>query len=472
MTFERPGSYFALRPSHYAQFSYDAIAGMGIAACRAANQSTLPDNYFSGTMHHETFLKHSFTGATGNVTFDHDTFSREGYSLYYFVSELHEIDRPAPNTSIFSGTTKVYFDTESRNWKPWPGAPKFVYSDGTTIPPAELPPYSEDTYSLTTLVQATCLFLGAAAMLTSIGLSVFVFVKRKNAVITASQPPFLYMLCLGTLVMSSAVIPLTIDDSVTNDAGCSVACMSRVWLVSIGLTITFSALFSKTWRINKLLNLSRGFVRIKVTAKDVMVPFLVMLFTNVLILSLWTALAPLQWERRVLQYDRFGRQVESVGGCYSDNWLPYGIALFVVNGAALLLAVVEAYKARQITTEFSESKYIAMAVVCIFQAMFFGIPLILLTKQWPTAQTFVVTAMIFIICMAVLLLIFVPKIMLIKSTPRGSLTTRGSLSRRSIINVDNGAATANGTSVRRTSQGHQPSPLGSRNTCVRVPSFL
>lgn len=411
-TFDRPSSYFGMRPSHYASFSYDAVAGMGLAACRASQTSKKPDRYFTGKEHHASFVNHSFMGVTGNVTFG-SSFSRDGDSVYYFISEIHEIDQPEPGVSVFTGRTSMYFDTDSRQWYQWPNSPGYIYADGTAVPPPELPASTEDTNKLTTAIRATSWSLAATVILTSVALSTFVFVKRKDEFIVASQPPFLYFLCAGTLVMGIAILLLTIDDAVTSDTMVSVACMSSAWFISIGFTITFAALFSKTWRINKLVRMSRRLARVTITAKDVMVPFLILFSCNVLILSLWTAFAPLQWERQILEVDEFGRTLESVGQCRSDGWLPYGIALFLVDGTALLLAISEAYRAREIATDFSESKYIAMAVLCIFQAMFFGIPLFALAEK-PTAQVFVMAALIFVICMAVMLLIFVPKFLAIR----------------------------------------------------------
>ena len=61
------------------------------------------------------------------------------------------------------------------------------------------------------------------------------------------------------------------------------------------------------------------FQRIKVTEKDVMIPFAVMFTCNVILLVLWTIVDPLKWER--VQVD----ELNSYGRC-----APVG------NGTALL----------------------------------------------------------------------------------------------------------------------------------------
>jgi hypothetical protein len=42
------------------------------------------------------------------------------------------------------------------------------------------------------------------------------------------------------------------ETTVANQHGLDVACMATPWLLSIGFVTAFSALFSKTWRLNKV----------------------------------------------------------------------------------------------------------------------------------------------------------------------------------------------------------------------------
>jgi hypothetical protein len=74
------------------------------------------------------------------------------------------------------------------------------------------------------------------------------------------------------------------------------------------------------------------------------------------------------------------------------------------------LANVEAYKGRQITTEYGESKYIAMIMASILQIVIVGLPLMFLIDGNPAASYFIESSIIFVICMSTLTLIFIPKI--------------------------------------------------------------
>jgi hypothetical protein len=102
----------------------------------------------------------------------------------------------------------------------------------------------------------------------------------------------------------------------------------------------------------------------------------------------------------------------SYGSCFigSDNTsLAMAISVMVVNSCAVVLADYEAYKARNVSTEFSESRYIGFAMLSILQVGLVGIPIIFLVQDNPPARFFVGLVIITVVCMSVLLLIFIPK---------------------------------------------------------------
>jgi hypothetical protein len=152
---------------------------------------------------------------------------------------------------------------------------------------------------------------------------------------------------------------------------------------------------------------SMHFRRLKVSEKDVLLPFAVMFSTNVLLLLLWTILDPMFWSRITVS------ETETYGTCNvskNNAWKSILIVLGLVNGTALVLANVEAYKARRITTEYGESKHIAMIMASILQVLIVGLPLMFLVDDNPAANYFIRSSIIFVICMSTLTLIFVPKI--------------------------------------------------------------
>jgi len=114
--------------------------------------------------------------------------------------------------------------------------------------------------------------LSATVIVASCAFAVWTLVNRKMGVVRASQPLFLVLICIGTGIMGSAMIPLGFDDGNASEAGADAACMAVPWLVSTGFTISFAALVSKIWRLNQLFSAARSCTRLKVTEKDVMKP--------------------------------------------------------------------------------------------------------------------------------------------------------------------------------------------------------
>ena len=70
--------------------------------------------------------------------------------------------------------------------------------------------------------------LGIVIILLSFGFGGWVYYNRKHRVIKISQPIFLLLVIFGVLVLSSAIFPLGIDDSIASQEGCDAACLSIV----------------------------------------------------------------------------------------------------------------------------------------------------------------------------------------------------------------------------------------------------
>jgi len=137
---------------------------------------------------------------------------------------------------------------------------------------------------------------------------------------------------------------------------------------------------------------------------------------NVVILSIWTAISPVTWRR-----DNDWETSLSHGTCVwsiesDDNSTPSILSkvcaflLITVNAVALILANYEAYVGRRVNTDYSESSYIGLSMMCIAQVLLLGVPLIFLMKDNPSGLFFVKVSMVSVTCMTTLLLIFVPKV--------------------------------------------------------------
>ena len=94
--------------------------------------------------------------------------------------------------------------------------------------------------------------MGCICVFTSISMAFWVWRNTEERVIRASQRIFLWMICAGTLVMGSTIFLIGLEDDIAPTFVVSASCMTSVWLYSFGFVLTYSALFSKMWRINKV----------------------------------------------------------------------------------------------------------------------------------------------------------------------------------------------------------------------------
>lgn len=236
----------------------------------------------------------------------------------------------------------------------WVNLEPHTFNDGSFIPHHDLPKQYVDNNYISRGLRAFGMAMGALIMVASVGFTCWTQIHSETKVVKASQPIFLHIICSGTMLMGSAIIPLTIDDGFASESGCQIACHAFPWLFFNGFVISFSALFTKTHRINYIFH-QPNFKRVSVSPLDVTTPLFVLVggerrippmshlsphhfslttpfrFTvNILILSLWTALSETTWERTVLAEDKFGRPIETHGFCYYDSSLPMPLLLLLL----------------------------------------------------------------------------------------------------------------------------------------------
>jgi hypothetical protein len=351
-------SYTDHDPTTTATFTFDETIMFGLAACEVAAQTN--STSFDGKAMYDALLSTTFQGSTGFVAVDPKTGSRRPETAYFkLVNFLHE---PFNETHVIfkRHDSSAFADSE------WVEQKRFVFNSGSTTIPSDLPPLSLNPNYIGTSLRATGLAMAGTILFLSVTCATWTTRKSSSVVVQASQPIFLLILCAGTFVMGAAIIPFSIDDELASEDGCDIACMAAPWLTATGVALIFAALFSKTWRVNRLFQNGRGMRRVKVTARDVMAPLICLMALNFIMLTLWTVLSPLTWVREVITVDEFGRSTESRGYCRSDNSLPFVIALLTVDLGALVFVSYQAYMARNISTEFAESEYIGKAIACKF----------------------------------------------------------------------------------------------------------
>ena len=146
---------------------------------------------------------------------------------------------------------------------------------------------------------------------------------------------------------------------------------------------------------------------------DILVPLLVLVGINFTILTTWNITDRVRWVRDPIEDPTLSLSPEDIptyGYCDSEHYRIYLGLMLGINYILSLVALVQAYEIRKITTDYGESLWISGALACAVQIWTIGLPLLKLLDDDPRAIFFVKVIVVFMTTMTTLLLIFVPKV--------------------------------------------------------------
>lgn len=385
-------------PNYPQYINYDSVMALGLAACG------IEKDYFTGTELYEELLNTAFSGASDFVSFDAETGSRK--FVLYRVDNILMVNkgggvlgfRQEPVAAMRADGVETLQD--------------FIYWDNSTRVPAPLPELSIEYNYIPTSLRAAGLALGIFMMVVSILCICWTLYYRGRDVVKSSQPFFLIQLCIGTFLMAASIIPMSFQEPMSTH-GLDVSCMMVPWLFVIGFVISFSSLLSKSWRINKLFSNGAKFKRVQVRVIDALFPLAILSAVNVTLLTLWTILSPMRWERvKVDSFDDFGRSIESYGLCVTDGSMASNILLTLIIAANLLALVItnyQGFRTRNLPTAFDESFYVAVTNAMLLESLILGFPVFILVDDTPSASFIVKSILVSVICICILLPLFGPK---------------------------------------------------------------
>jgi len=185
--------------------------------------------------------------------------------------------------------------------------------------------------------------------------------KRGEKPINNATPSMCYTIVLGVILTAISVTMWTKAQDAT--------CALRGWLLALGLTMIFGAIFVRAYRLLWIFKKSVGDVHAKrrvITNLDLGIGVSALLVVVIIVLAVWMGVAPPN-KRDVIEID-----VSSPEG--ADNTITYEcdysfpsggfiIALIVIEALLLAFNCVVAFLTRNIQSNFNESKHIAFTVI-------------------------------------------------------------------------------------------------------------
>jgi hypothetical protein len=354
-------------------FIVDAVATLGLAACEAQQAGHLqPLDKPSGKEMYTIAKKMSFDGVSGNVAFDPMTGSRSKDTSRI---EMYNI-RMENNEMNFIG----YYN--SGNWSGLDSG-TIMFAGEASVPPPWRDAPTIDLHLIDPGVKILSYFLVSLNVLTAVGCALFTLKHWKSAVVKASQPLLLLLICVGCILSTFVIVPLSIDQ--TNAIGThDASCRSIVPLFSFGFSVTFASLFAKQYRV--LIVFQRAAKMKHGQKKDTTQMFALFVIgmaiaVNFIVVVVWDSMAPFQWVIVPIVVDSFNVVTSSVGLCHSSFFWEFMTTLAVYFFCLIIIGNIISWKTKALPSKYQESKWIAYSMISNFQMFAIGLPLMLLAGE-------------------------------------------------------------------------------------------
>ena len=229
-------------------FLYDAVTTLGLAMCRAQEPFFIAEDVMP-------YMKNlSFSGASGDVNFDDESATRNFRSVAFTVWNVRPTEDTQDHESTFELIPSHIYDEGT-----WKNVREntFIYPDGTAIPPDVLAPLEPEHSQVSAGGFVAGVAVLAIALFSSVYCLFWTIRNRRQPVVCASQMPFLVLISVGAMVSSLSIVPLAIQETSNNQKTLDFACMAFPWLYTSGLSIAFSALCVKMWRLFEVSQCAR-----------------------------------------------------------------------------------------------------------------------------------------------------------------------------------------------------------------------
>ncbi|XP_006096571.2 gamma-aminobutyric acid type B receptor subunit 2 [Myotis lucifugus] len=274
--------------------------------------------------------------------------------------------------------------------------------------------------------------LSALTILGMIMASAFLFFNIKNRnqkLIKMSSPYMNNLIILGGMLAYASIFLFGLDGSFVSEKTFETLCTVRTWILTVGYTTAFGAMFAKTWRVHAIF---KNVKMKKKIIKDQKLLVIVggMLLIDLCILICWQAVDPLRRtvEKYSMEPDPAGRDIsirpllEHCENTHMTIWL--GI-VYAYKGLLMLFGCFLAWETRNVSIPaLNDSKYIGMSVYNVGIMCIIGAAVSFLTRDQPNVQ-FCIVALVIIFCSTITLcLVFVPKLITLRTNPDAATQNR------------------------------------------------
>ncbi|KAK3737859.1 hypothetical protein QZH41_015783, partial [Actinostola sp. cb2023] len=239
---------------------------------------------------------------------------------------------------------------------------------------------------------------------------------RNKRYIKLSSPNLNNVIILGCIMVYSTIFLYGLDGRVS-DEGYTLACRARFCLLSLGFTIGFGAMFSKTWRVHQIFISNVKKVKKVVRDKELFSLLGVIVVIDAFLLIIWMALHPPS--RQIIQIDGAtriskDRDYEIIlcrEECRGPHSLPWLVTFYSFHSLLLVFGLFLAFETRRVSVPvLNDSKFIGISVYNVVLLCAIGVPLSHVSSSEPAAGFTLICAVILFCTTVTLSVLFIPKV--------------------------------------------------------------
>ncbi|XP_026489500.2 gamma-aminobutyric acid type B receptor subunit 2 isoform X3 [Vanessa tameamea] len=416
--FHRDMQGFGVPISPYAPHTYDAVWAIALALSRAqqlwqsseTNTTKLDLEHFDYDRKDmaEEFLNQlanlSFLGVSGPVSFNGA--DRIGMSAFY------QIQGGRPKT--------VALYTHGREMT-CPECARPQWAGGIPAARRVLVLRVDSVWAPARLAVAA---MSAAGVALALAFLAFNLHYSKRRFIKLSSPRLNNMTLIGCVLVYTAVALLGVDNAILPTyIPFSAMCTGRVYILSAGFSLAFGSMFAKTYRVHRIFISNRSGVCKTKLLQDTPLISLVcaLLVIDGLIVTLWAILDPMERHLKNLTVeisstDRSVVYQPQIEVCKSQNTTGWLCALYAYKGLLLIVGVYMAWETRNVEiSALNDSKYIGISVYSVVITSASVVVIGTIISERATLAYITITSLILIATTSTLCLLFLPKIIAIRS---------------------------------------------------------
>ncbi|KAK3099543.1 hypothetical protein FSP39_006046 [Pinctada imbricata] len=241
---------------------------------------------------------------------------------------------------------------------------------------------------------------------------------RQSRFIKLSSPNLNNVAVLGCILVYIGITLLGVDDKHVHDHVYSIFCTVRAFVFAAGFSLSFGAMFTKTYRVHQIFTrASHGLIKTKLLKdKQLMLIIGTLLVIDSCVVLLWFFVDPMQRKTVNVTSELYSEDpdviyISQISTCHSvhmDKWLG---SFYAFKGLLLVFGVYMAWETRNVKIPIlNDSNYIGLNVYNVVIMSSIVVVLSNILSEKPTLAFTMESAVMLLSTSVTLCLLFVPKI--------------------------------------------------------------